>query len=177
MIGVKIVIKHALIYKGKEEAKYKFFNNRRKDSLESEHYIYTAQELLDRLDDQVAIAYIEPIEKVIPLDNKHEMILSLKYLEEYKDIVMEFCYKEQEFSVLQDAQSRLFAAFLLHVSSMMDIIGEVELANEIVEIRTEYMNAMRQQKSMKLADFIHMNKFESIITKYIDIINKKLECM
>lgn len=170
MIGLNLGNRHAVIYQGKEQEKYKFLNNKRETDGSPDYYLFTEEELLEKLNIQNAIGYITHLEIAITSDNKHEICLSLNHLAQYKKELYTFCHQEQTPQTLRDTMNKLFAAPLLHVLSMMELIGETEMVEELLEIRTQYMDAIRQPQSLKLIDHIQYQKFENVLNNYQKLI-------
>lgn len=59
---------------------------------------------------------------------------------------------------------------MLDVLSMMEIIGEKDLANDIKTIRTNYMRLMKENRALLLAEELPMEDLKGIISRYQNII-------
>lgn len=175
MIGLKIMGtgKHAVIYMGKDNNRFKFLNNKREDSEEVEYYWYDSNELMMRLGDKISIGWIERMDESISMDNSHELSMSLKDLERYRETVREFCCKEHDFSTLEKAKGTLFKAFFIEVFSMMEIIKETEIVNEIKKLRNDYITIMKLKSSAVLAEHLSIEDLDKVIVEYMNVIKQR----
>jgi len=57
---------------------------------------------------------------------------------------------------------------------MLDIIGEKELLNKIIDLRDKYSGALQQQKELVLKECIPVYDINSVIDMYKNIIKKKM---
>ena len=176
MVPLKIgnIGDHAVIFMGIEKSQYKFLNNRWMESPEPDYYWYDSEELLMKLRDKSPIGWIGKKDKLISLNNIHELELSLGYLENYRNKVKEFCCEEQDFITLEKARSSLFEAFFLDVLSMMEIIEEIKIANEIKKIRKDYIEMMKLKRNAVLAEHLSIDNFDNLIAKYMKVIESKM---
>ena len=144
------------------------------ESPEPDYYWYDSEELLMKLRDKSPIGWIGKKDKLISLNNIHELELSLGYLENYRNKVKEFCCEEQDFITLEKARSSLFEAFFLDVLSMMEIIEEIKIANEIKKIRKDYIEMMKLKRNAVLAEHLSIDNFDNLIAKYMKVIESKM---
>lgn len=174
MLGLNINGMHAVIYCGTENGKYIFLNNRREDSNEPKYYKYDFSELRKKMNQNVAIGYIEKDIGNLRFDIKEEMENSILYLEKYRSEVENFCTKGHDVSSLKWAMNSLFRALFLDVYSMMDIIGETELVISIAKVRLDYLNAMNLNKALNLSEYISLSELNKIIDRYREIIELEI---
>lgn len=163
-------LRHAVLFEGKENESYRFLNPKRKDSIEPDYYVFNEEEVIEKLIPNVLMGYLVKIEKPIPFDLSNDLKSSLQNLDNYQEILFEFCSKEQDVSALIEARDTLFAPLMLDVLSMMEIIGEKDLANDIKTIRTNYMKLMKENRALLLAEELPMEDLKGIISRYKNII-------
>ncbi|MGL4800174.1 MAG: hypothetical protein ACRCWY_12385, partial [Cellulosilyticaceae bacterium] len=175
MIGLHLGTKHAVIYEGKEKGKYKFLNNKRELEEASDYYFFTKDELVEVLSEQNTIGYIERLESPKVIDAKQEIFSSIQYIEKYQQELYTFCHKEQTTQALIDTRDKLFAAALLHIVSMMEMVGQKALAEELCEIRSQYMSALKQSRTLKLSEHMEYERLEKAIEGYKKIIMQRLD--
>lgn len=156
--------KHAVIFYGKDNGKYRFLNNKRKDSSEPDYYQFDLSELLEKLDDTVIVCYLKKGSGKINI--LPEIQASILHLKKYKKEVNLFCSQMQPVEKLNTAMNKMFRAFFLEVFTMMELIGENELAFQIGELRKSYLKAMRLERSLKLADFLSLPDLNKAIDEY-----------
>ncbi|QSX06672.1 hypothetical protein JYG23_04245 [Sedimentibacter sp. zth1] len=176
MIGLNISegYKHAVIYFGNENNEYIFLNNRRKDANEPKYYKYGSDELKEKIDGTAIISYIDKHIENFELDIKKEINNSVIYLERYRKEVEDFCQKEQSVNSLQYAMNTYFRALFLDVYSMMKILEEVKIVKQISEVRSEYLQAIKINKSLRLSDFISLDELNKIIDQYKELIQLQI---
>jgi hypothetical protein len=172
MVGLKIgnTGKHAAIFNGIEKFQYKFLNNKRKESLEPDYYWYDSKALLMKLEDKTSISWIEKKENCFSMNIDHELDLSLECLENYRNKVKEFCFEEQDFITLEKAKGCLFEALFLDVFSMMEIVNNTEIVNEIKKIRNDYIQIMKLKTSTVLSRHLSIEHLDNVIIKYMKVI-------
>lgn len=176
MIGLKTDngLGHAFIYTGTEKNRLKFINNKWERSDEPDYYIYDNQQLLDRLEDESFVGWIEEISTSITVNSAPEIASSLIFLEDYRNRLRLFCDEEQNVESLAKAKHNLFEALFLDVLSMMGIIEEFEIAHEIKKVRSDYINIMKLRTNAVLSEVLSINSLENIILKYIKLIEQRL---
>ena len=168
---------HAVIYYGIENDEYIFLNNRRENTNEPEYYRYKLNELIRKMNDNLFIGYIEKGIEEVELDITTEINNSILYLSEYMQEIERFAIKEQNLESLNQAMDLVFRALFLDVYSMMEIIGEVEIVEKILKVRSDYLQAMKLKKSLKLSEYICLDELNNIIDGYKEIIELEIERM
>ena len=163
--------KHAVVFEGKENEKYRFLNPRRKDSIEPDYYVLSKDELNKKLPPNFSMGYLLKNQKIIPFDATDHLLNSLHIIDKYQKEMVEFCSKEQDIKTLIDVRDTLFAPLLLDVLAMMELIEETALAVDIKNIRTNYMKAMKETQAVLLTDYIRPEYLDDIILRYKKIIS------
>jgi hypothetical protein len=163
--------KHAVVYEGKENEKYRFLNPRRKDSIEPDYYVFDKDELNKKLPPNFPMGYLSKNQKMIPFDATDHLLNSLQNIDKYQNKILEFCSKEQDIKTCIEVRDTLFAPLLLDVLAMMELIGEIALATDIKNIRTNYMKAMKETQAVLLSDYIAPEYLDDIILRYKKVIS------
>ena len=166
--------KHAVIYYENKNKEYIFLNNRRRNTNEPKYYKYNSDELKGKLDETVVISYLDKSPEYFKFDIEKEIKDSVTYLERYRKEVENFCQKEQSVSLLKYAMSTFFRALFLDVYSMMEIIGETKIIEQISKVRSEYLQAMKLNKSLNLSAYISLDELNSIINQYKEIVELQI---
>lgn len=161
---------HAVLFEGKENESYRFLNLKRKNSIEPDYYVFSEQEVINRLAPNVLMGYLVKIEKPIPFDLADDLKISLKNLDNYQKALNKFCSKQQDVPTLIETRDTLFAPLMLDFFSMMEIIGEIELVNDIELLRTNYMNLMKENRPLLLANELPWEDLNNIISRYRKVI-------
>jgi len=162
--------KHAVIFENKENGKYKFLNPKRINSNETDYYIFTKEELIHKLPMNIKMGYLIKTNKIIPINVLNHLLKSLQNIDEYRNILIEYCSKEQDIKSLNIAKESLFATIFLDILAMMELIGENDLANKIKDIRTKYLNIMKENISLTLFDYISIDCLNNVFISYKNII-------
>jgi hypothetical protein len=140
IIGTNSNSKHAVIFEGKEDEKYRFLNPKRKDSIEPDYYVFNNDELIKKLPLKFPMGYLVKNQKPAPFDISDQLFNSLQNIDNYHNKLIEFCSKEQDNKALIEARGTLFAPLLLDVLAMMELIEETALAIDIKNMQTKYLN-------------------------------------
>ena len=163
--------KHAFvcIEAGMKGKRYCFLNNKSQNSPEPESICFTEEELLPLLGDSVIVAVLQkspPLaENLTPyLQKSADTLLMLK-----KDI-KSFCCKEQTPQALRAAQNTLFRAILLDGITMLELLENEDLRKALQAIRRDFLTALKENKTLILADRISVDHFEDAIDTYRDMI-------
>lgn len=163
-------LRHAVLFEEKENESYRFLNPKRRNSIEPDYYVFTEQEVINRLAPNVLMGYLVKIEKPIPFDLADDLKISLQNLDNYQKVLNKFCSEEQDVPTLVETRDTLFAPLMLDVFSMMEIIGEIELVNDIELLRTNYMNLMKENRPLLLTDELPWEDLNNIISRYRKVI-------
>jgi len=174
MLGITIKqnsdSKHAVIYEGMEKNGYRFLNPKRKDSIEPDYYVFNKDELIGKLPLEILMGYLIKIKKAVSFDVLDKLVISLENIDKYRNLLIEYCSKKRDVNSLKKTKEILFAPLLLDVLAMMEIIGEAKLAIDLKNIRTKYMDALKENKALMLLDYIAPEYLYDTITKYKSVI-------
>lgn len=157
--------KHAVIYSKTEAGKLCFLNNKRRSSDEPEQFVFSRQELEQRLEDDTPIATLERCDTE-PVSLAPVLEESLAVFRELKQELLQFCSMPQSPADLAAAQNRLFRSVLLDALSVLPLAGEWELFEKLGTVQKEYLRALRQEKPVVLAQELPMERLEETLNLY-----------
>lgn len=161
--------KHAVICTGHIDGSYCFVNNKWEKTEEPERLSLTEEELLNRLDAQTAIAVLVPAEVYQP-DFAPLFQQSRSVLAEMKQDLTAFCQRERQPQELIAAMNPLFRAVLLDGVTMLELIGQQELADRFIRIRDALMGAVRSNEPLVPAQHLPLAQLYQAIDEYAALI-------
>lgn len=154
---------------GIKEKRYRFLNNKPQNSPEPESICLTGEELLPLLGDSVTVAVLQKC-RPQATDLKPYLQRSADTLLMLKQDIRNFCCKEQTPQALRAAQNTLFRAILLDGITMLELLGNKDPLKALKAIQREVLTALKENKTLILADRLSMERFESAIDTYRDMI-------
>ncbi len=171
MLGLRISPKekHAVVFFGMEEEKFRFINNKWQNSDAPEHLLLSGETLTEKLDDTVMVATIREVPVSTP-DFGDLFRHSCRVLERYKTDVQAFCDTQKTKEELRDAMDPLFRATLLDGVTMLELIGQEETAERFRLIRRPFLCAVREEKPVVLREILDMRAWQTAIDRYIALI-------
>ena len=161
--------KHAVVYMGMEGTCYKFLNNKPAHSPEQEIILLTREKLLSLLGDSVTVALLQ---KDLPLavDLTPYFQESAEILLKLKQDIAAFCSREQSPQALRAAQNTIFRALLLDGITMLELLGNEEPRKTLKFVQGELLTALKENKTLVLADRLSINRLEGAIDTYRELI-------
>lgn len=162
--------KHAVVYTGKKGDRWNFINNKHKRTSEPETVSFAREELMQRLDGAVTAARLQ---KASPLevDLKPYFKNSVGVLQQLKQDIAAFSCEEQTPRYLRAAREFLFRAILLDGMTMLELIGETKLLKSLKAIQKDFLDALRENQPLVLADWISVNDLGETIDAYAALIS------
>ena len=165
--------KHAVVCVGVENgiegARYRFLNNKPQNSPEPEIICLTEEELLPILSDSLAVAVLQKC-RPQATDLKPYLQRSAETLSMLKQDIRNFCCKEQPPQALRAAQNTIFRAILLDGVTMLGLLGNEDPLKALQTIQRDFVAALKENKTLILADRLSLERFESAIDTYRDMI-------
>ena len=173
MIGMNLNTgKHAMVYCPSETQRFRFFNPHYEDDGAVDFFNYSQQELLELLDDEVTIGYINHN----PRNTEPELELyghSNGYLDKYVVDIIEFCSNEHTSDEIREVKESLFAGLLLSPIPLLEFEGETELVECLKNLQKNFISAFQQNKqTIKLVDYLNPIELNMCARKYKDAIRK-----
>ncbi|AUD65639.1 hypothetical protein BK011_08015 [Tenericutes bacterium MZ-XQ] len=171
MVGINLKTgKHAMVYCPSETQLFRFFNPHYENDGAADFFVYSDKELIDLLDDEVTIGYINHNPRI----TGPELELydhSNGYLDRYVVDIIEFCSIEHTLDEIRKVKESLFAGLLLSPIPLLEFEGETELVGCLRKLQTDFINALQQTKtSIRLLDYINPLELNSCVRKYKEAI-------
>lgn len=177
MLGVFLTSqeKHAIVYQGRREEKFLFWNNKWQHSEDPDQFCWTADELLRRLEPDVMVAELEPV-PTVPMANTTFQPLyqhSCQILGELKKELKAFCETEHSRNEIGAALNALFRPILLDGITMLELLQKCDLVKPLRSVQKELMEACRMEKPVLLSECIELDQLMEGIDAYIALIQEK----
>lgn len=175
MMGLRISPreKHAVIFLGMDGETFLLRNNKWENSDEPELLRLTRQELLARLDEQVMIGHLEQSPRIVP-DFQPLLRQSCAVLAQLKDSIGAFCATEKTPAEMMAATNTLFRPILLDGITMLDLIGQDDLAQQLRVAQSAFLKTVRAGQTAVLAQVLDMTAIENAMDAYIGLIQSQL---
>lgn len=175
MLGLKLPGnngKHAVVFT-EYNGSYRFYNPVREGSKQNVEISLTEDELLQVADDSTAVGYLKE-HKVITHPLNDLLKESISALHKNYNAIEEFSLSTHTENEYREAMDKLFRALLLDGITMLDLIGESELAQGFKGAQRDYMDFMRGSKTGRLADAISLDILKELVEKYALLIRSKV---
>lgn len=174
MLGIHISPKdkHAVVFVGTDGDHFQFINNKWQGSDAPERICISKEELEDRLDDTAMVATLRKVPVSTP-DFGDLFLRSCRVLEQYKADIQCFCSTNKTKEELVAAMNTLFRATLLDGITMLELIGQVELAKQFQQIQRAFLSIIREGQPVVLREKLDMSAWLTVIDQYIALIMQK----
>ena len=165
--------KHAVLFTGMEGERFCFLNNRWEHTDEPDTLCIGPCELPERVDETVMVASLEPV-VAEPVDRRPLLERSLTVLQELLRELHRFCAAEQTPEAQFSALNRLFRPLLLDGITMLELIGQVDLARRLKDLQAQLLTALKARKTCALAEYLDMDALDKAGEDYAVLIRKEL---
>ncbi len=178
MLGIKMENggKHAVVYIGMEENQLVFLNNKWESEEAPEKIFMTADELQQKVETELVVATLHAVKEteICVLDKLEN---SLVVLQEMMMEIVELCNKDVTIEYLRSKLNTLFRPLFLDGITMLNLIGEVELAEAWREMQGDLLSALRQDANqvIRLSEYISTDKLQGLVLRYEELIRLELE--
>lgn len=144
MLGIRVApgAKHAVIFTGREGERFRFRNNKWQHSQEPEEWLLTEEELLQRLEDTFMVAKLESVPVGKP-EFPSLLGQSITVLDRLKEDLEAFCRREVSREELMRSVNLLFRPILLDGITMLELIGQDDLAGQLRTVQKPFLTALR----------------------------------
>ncbi len=177
MLGINMETagKHAVIYAASESNELVFLNNKWETEESPSEIRLTAEELRKRVDAEVAVATLQRIEPT-PIDFAPRIEASIPILQTNFAEIEELSQTEETVGTLRSKLNTLFRPLFLDGITMLNLIGETELATDFADRQAELLTALRCAPADRivLKDYISIEKLRTSVMKYINLITETL---
>lgn len=174
MLGIRVSPrdKHAVVFTGMEGNAYRFLNNKWQHTDDPETFLFSQQELLSRLEESAVVATVHPC-PAKNVDFAPLLRRSCAVLGQLKEALIQFCSAEKTREEIMGAMNTLFRPVLLDGITMLELIGQAELAFCLRTVQSEFMAAVRSGASVVLAEVMQMDVLMQAIDDYISLITNQ----
>jgi len=143
MIGLKSQLgRHAMIYTGQQDGQYHFLNPHRADDGQDDTLLFSAEALEAALSDTNAVGRLFPSEPTTPMDDSLYAD-SLSHFGRWQADLHDFCTAHRTSDEIMAAANTLFRPLAIDALTMMELIGENELADGLRTFQREAMTLFR----------------------------------
>ena len=161
--------KHAVIYTGMKDGKFCMLHNKWEQSDEPDTLSFSEQELLRRVDETVTVAVLN--KTAYETVKTASMIKrSIAVLQSLAKEIADFCSQEKSSMDIRSSMNTLFRAILLDGITMLDLIGETQISQKLKIVQGQFMNAVKENKSLQLDQCLDMALLNSAMTEYINLL-------
>lgn len=178
MIGIFVEPgrKHAVVCAKAEEDRFEFLNNKWEQMQEPEILVFSPEELLARLPEDVAVGWVQPGER-INLDLRPVYGESLRVWEFYREKIRDFSKQLQSAQELRRRMNSLFRPLLLDGLTMAQLRKDHELAEILTVLQGQYLSVLRLGQPAVLSESMDMCLLEKAfdrITEYVRVQYRKI---
>jgi len=173
MMGIRLgeTGKHAVVYIGTVSDSFVFINNKWENDDSPNEIRLSKEELQKIIDTEVMVATLQPImPKSITFTPKLQSSISV--LRENLEEIIALCDTEETVSNLRSKLNTLFRPLFLDGITMLQLIGETNLAKEFAKLQQELLSALRQEPQQKviLKEYLSIPKLQMSVEAYIQLI-------
>ena len=175
MLGIQVTptSKHAVVFLGMQEDKYKFLNNKWETSEEPEGLLLSAEECLERLPEQVTVGCLKPCaEGKAELKPYYEE--ALVNWEKLRTELHMFISVLQSPLALKEAMNRLFRPLLLDGISMAKLLDKKELTDCLEKLQKEFLAGVRKNEAVCLAEEFSRGELDKAVDAFVEMITLQL---
>lgn len=176
MLGIRISpqSKHAVVFVKKEESKFIFINNKWEASSEGDTYIFSEEELLEKLPEAVTVGLLErdEIKKTDLYPYFNESLATWKQLREE---LLEYASTSATPKELQKSRDRLFRPLLVDGLAMMKLLKQQELAAWLEAVQRQYLDVVKRNQAVRMADEMDFSMIDRSIEGIMEIIHEKIQ--
>lgn len=167
---------HAVVYMGTEEGKVIFINNKHEGGSDPDEFRFTAKELQERVRDKTVIATLTPTEEK-PADFSSLLIQSIKYIDALQKDMIDFCSAMHSNQEIHEKEYGLFRPLLLDGPSMMNLIGQAEILEDMKVLQKAFVQVALKDKrdDVILADCFDMELLQSVCQRWKMLIEHEME--
>lgn len=177
MLGVNIAPgnKHAIIFYKYDDNRFRFINNKYDDSDELDEFVWTVDELMERLDDETFLAHIEKV-SAKEMDLEELLEKSIENLESLKKDIINFSKREISKNELRASMNTMFRAVLLDLVTMFILIEEDKLMKRTIKLQKEYIGVIKKDKeSLVLEKEMNISGLVDVLDEWERLMKKNLK--
>ena len=166
---------HAVVYTGMRSGKVVFLNNKHEGSAEPNLFEFTRDELTARLRDKTVVASLKLCDKKT-YDISPLLEQSIENLNSLQDEFMEFCSTPRTNADILEKEFGLFRPILLDGASMMKLLDQDELYEDMRILQKVFVNIAFKEKAdnVVLMEHFDMDLLQSICDRWQTLIRREL---
>ena len=171
MLGIHVseANKHAVVYTGMSNGKFRMLNNKRKNSDEPDTLLLSEQELVHRVDEIVTIAHLSRTDcEAVNIEGVLKKSVSV--LQTLCEDIEVFCSQEKTAEDIRLSMNTLFRAILLDGITMLDLIGKTHISKSLKIVQGQFMNAVKSDRALQLNKCLDVTLLKKAIKEYLDLI-------
>lgn len=161
--------KHAVVYEGMEDGKYRFLNNKWEHSQEPDVLLLTGEDLLGRLDSVVTAASLRGAQPVEP-DRFPFLRDSVEVFRCMREDIHTFCALERTPMQQRTAMETLFRALLLDAVTMLELLGKVSPWAALKKAQGQLLVMVRENRSVVPGRYLDLTLIDGAIEEYQKLI-------
>jgi len=171
MIGINLNTgKHAMVYCPADTNLYRFFNPHYEKDKVADFFVYSEEELLRLLDEEVLIGYVS-YNSNIKSAELDAYCHSGNFLDKYVVDIIGFCSDEHTRDEILEVKESLFAGLMLSPIPLLEFEKEEEIVKCLKKLQLDFVSALKQTSSkIKLANYINPLELNSCVRKLKDSI-------
>ncbi len=166
--------KHAVVYNGHQDGKMVFLNNKWEHTDAPEQITLAETELLAQISTSSMIATLKPITpKAVDLHSK--MSTSVVVIRQNLADIRSVCGRAETVAQLRLKLNTLFRPLLLDGITMLQLIGEVKLAEDFTAHQRSFLSALRQDPNLCiiLGEYLSTDALTTAAERYIALIQEE----
>lgn len=166
--------KHAVVYIGHQDGKLLFLNNKWEHTDAPEQTTLTEDELLAQIGESAMIATLKAITPKA-VDPHSKMRNSVAVIWQNIAEIQSVCNQEETVAQLRQKLNTLFRPLLLDGITMLQMIGEMKLAEEFSILQRSFLTALRQETDQRiiLGEYLSVDALTTAAESYIELIQKE----
>lgn len=177
MLGVNITKsnKHAIIFHEYKDNEFRFINNKYDDSDEPDEFLWTEEELKERLDEKTHLAHLEKCDAK-DVDMEEPFLKSIENLGALKEDIINFSKRKITKEELRESMNTMFRAALLDLETMFLLIEEDKLMKRTKKLQKEYINVIKKGKeSLVLEKEMDVDSLVNVLNEWERLMKKNLK--
>ena len=166
---------HAVIYKGTEEGKAIFINNKREGGSDPDEFRFTAKELQESMREKTVVATLTAAEAKT-IDFKPLLERSIKNIQDLQKDMIDFCSAKHSNQEMLEKEFGLFRPLLLDGPSMMKLIGQEEILEDMEVLQKTFVQVALKDKrnDVILDDCFDMELLQCVCQRWKKLIEQEI---
>lgn len=166
---------HAIVYRGMKEGKAEFTNNKHEGSAEPDMFEFTRDELINCLRDKTRVGTLKSCTKKAP-DLRPLLEQSIQNLNDLQSGFDEFCSIPRTNAEILEKEEGLFRPILLDGPSMMKLLGQNELYEDMRTLQKVFVNIAFKERvdNILLSERFDMDLLHNICERWRILIRQEL---